>query len=368
MDKDNLFFHETFNNKKVLITGHTGFKGSWLSIWLFLLGAKVFGISNSIPTTPSHFSSCNLQKKLIDIRANICDVKRIREIIQDIQPDFIFHLAAQSLVKVSYQDPFLTWQTNTMGTVSILESLKSIRNKCVAIFITSDKSYDNLEWDWGYRENDKLGGIDPYSASKGSAEFAIRSYSKSFFNNSNIRIGVGRAGNVIGGGDWSKYRLVPDCMKSWAIDQEVIIRNPQSTRPWQHVLEPISGYLILASRLNINEHLKGEAFNFGPPANQNFSVIQVVEEMSKYWNKVKWKIEKDSNSQESDLLKLNCDKALVKLSWEPVWGFNETINQTVKWYKYFYEKKGDLLKISTNQIQNYTNSAILRNLSWTNAQ
>ena len=367
MYKDNLFFHETFKNKKVLITGHTGFKGSWLSIWLFLLGAKVFGISNSVPTTPSHFSSCNLEKKLIDFRANICDVENIEEIIKDIQPDFIFHLAAQSLVKVSYQDPFLTWQTNTMGTVSILESLKSIRNKCVAIFITSDKSYENREWDWGYRENDKLGGIDPYSASKGSAEFAIRSYSKSFFNNSNIRIGVGRAGNVIGGGDWSKYRLVPDCMKSWARDQEVIIRNPQSTRPWQHVLEPISGYLSLASRLDIDEHLRGEAFNFGPPANQNFSVIEVVEEMSKYWDKVKWKIEKDSNSQESDLLKLNCDKALVKLSWEPVWGFNETINQTVKWYKYFYEKKGELLKISTNQIQNYTNSAILKNLSWTNA-
>tara|TARA_B100000212_G_scaffold180953_1_gene136211 strand:- start:881 stop:1984 length:1104 start_codon:yes stop_codon:yes gene_type:complete len=367
MNQDKLVFKEIFHNKKVLITGHTGFKGSWLSLWLCLLGAKVVGISDSIPTTPSNFITCKLENKLIDFRANICDTKKINKIINEVKPDFIFHLAAQSLVKVSYQEPLLTWQTNTLGTVSILESLKCAKNKCVAIFITSDKSYDNLEWPWGYRENDKLGGIDPYSASKGSAEFAIRSYFKSFFNNSNIRIGVGRAGNVIGGGDWSKYRLVPDCMRSWSKGQEAIIRSPESTRPWQHVLEPLSGYLRLASKLYIDKEFSGEAFNFGPPANQNFSVIDVVKEMSKYWEKVKWEIDEASNRKESGLLKLNCDKALTQLSWEPVWDFNKTISQTVNWYKLFYEDKSDLLKISSSQIESYTKSAILKNSPWTNA-
>ena len=361
-------FWNIFNNKKVVITGHTGFKGSWLSIWLYALGAKVFGISNSVPTIPSNFNACKLDNKLIDYRVNICNFEDTKKILDEIKPDFIFHLAAQSLVKEAYKDPLLTWQTNTLGTVSLLESLKSISNKCVSIFITSDKCYENLEWEWGYRENDRIGGIDPYSASKGGAELAINSYSKCFFNQGIVKVGIGRAGNVIGGGDWSPHRLVPDCMKSWSNNEQVVIRNPNSTRPWQHVLEPLSGYLLLASKLYLNQELRGEAFNFGPPANQNFKVMSVVKEMSKYWEKVKWENIKDTSFSESGLLKLNCDKALSKIEWEPVWNFNETIYHTVNWYKNFYEKKDDVFQTSLKQIADYTRSAISKELSWANAK
>ena len=365
---NNEVFWNIFKNKKVIVTGHTGFKGSWLSIWLHTLGAEVFGISNSIPTIPSNFNACKLDNKLIDYRANICNLEDIKEIINEIKPDFIFHLAAQSLVKAAYEDPISTWQTNTIGTVTLLESLKSISNECISIFITSDKCYENLEWDWGYREIDRIGGIDPYSASKGGAELAISSYSKCFFNVGGIKVGIGRAGNVIGGGDWSPYRLVPDCMKSWSKDERVFIRNPDSTRPWQHVLEPLSGYLLLASRLYLNQELRGEAFNFGPPASQNFNVMRVVKEMSKYWDKVKWETTNDRSFDESGLLKLNCDKALSKISWEPVWNFNETIYYTVEWYKKFYLNKDDIYQLTLNQITHYTNSATAKGLSWTNAK
>ena len=368
MNNNNEVFWNTFKNKKVIVTGHTGFKGSWLSIWLYALGAKVFGISKSIPTIPSNFNACNLDNKMIDYRVNICDFENTKKIINEIKPDFIFHLAAQSLVRTAYEDPLLTWQTNTLGTVSVLESLKSISNKCISIFITSDKCYENLEWSWGYREIDRIGGIDPYSASKGGAELAISSYSKCYFNEGEVKVGIGRAGNVIGGGDWSPYRLVPDCMKSWSKNERVVIRNPYSTRPWQHVLEPLSGYLVLASKLYQNKDLRGEAFNFGPPANQNFNVINVVKEMSKYWDKVKWETNKDKSFDESGLLKLNCDKALSKISWEPVWNFNETIHHTVNWYKNFYGEKDDTFEITLSQIKEYTNSAISKGLSWTNAK
>ncbi|MDC3170807.1 CDP-glucose 4,6-dehydratase [Prochlorococcus sp. AH-716-E13] len=368
MNQNKKLFWNIFENKKVVITGHTGFKGSWLSIWLYSLGAKVYGISESVLTDPSNFSACKLSDKLTDHRADICDIEEIKKIIREIKPDFIFHLAAQSLVRVAYENPLLTWQTNTLGTISILESLKSIPNECISIFVTSDKCYENLEWEWGYRENDRIGGIDPYSASKGGAEIAINSYSKCFFNNGGVKVGIGRAGNVIGGGDWSPYRLVPDCMKSWSKNKEVIIRNPNSTRPWQHVLEPLSGYLLLASRLYFQQELRGEAFNFGPSANQNYNVMTVVKEMSKHWDKVKWKTKTVSSFRESGLLKLNCDKAHSKISWEPVWDFNETIYQTVNWYKNFYENQDDVFKTTLNQITDYTNTAILKNLSWTNAK
>ena len=361
-------FWNTFKNKKVIVTGHTGFKGSWLSIWLYVLGAKVFGISKSIPTIPSNFKACNLDNKIIDYRANICDFEDTKKIINEIKPDFIFHLAAQSLVRTSYEDPLSTWQTNTLGTVSVLESLKSISNECISIFITSDKCYENLEWEWGYREIDRIGGVDPYSASKGGAELAISSYSKCFFNEGGVKVGIGRGGNVIGGGDWSPCRLVPDCMKSWSKNERVVIRNPYSTRPWQHVLEPLSGYLVLASKLYQNQDLRGEAFNFGPPANQNFNVISVVKEMSKHWDKVKWETNKDKSFDESGLLKLNCDKALSKISWKPVWNFYETIHHTVNWYKNFYGEKDDTFQITLSQIKEYTNSAIFKGLSWTNAE
>ena len=353
MKKDISFFQETFNNKKVLITGHTGFKGSWLSIWLYLLGAKVFGVSNSIPTNPSHFTACNLEKQLVDFRENICDTKNITSIINDIQPDFIFHLAAQSLVKVSYQDPFLTWQTNTMGTVSILESLKFVQKKCIAIFITSDKSYDNIEWDWGYRENDKLGGIDPYSASKGSAEFAIRSYSESFFKKSNIRIGVGRAGNVIGGGDFSSDRIVPDFINSIKNNRPIVLRNPNATRPWQHVLEPISGYVKLSRELYDKPLNQPSSWNFGPTPQEVYTVEELTSILIDLIGSGSIKIDpKNITLHEAQLLKLNCDKANHILSWYPRWSVKKTIEVTADWYKVYLER-GDLEEITDIQINDY---------------
>jgi CDP-glucose 4,6-dehydratase len=363
--KSNL--NSTFSNKRVLITGHTGFKGSWLSAWLNLLGANVYGYSIDTPTTPCHFDVAKLNTIISDFRADICDYNVLSKYIVDTQPDFIFHLAAQPLVKASYDNPILTWQTNTMGTLNVLESLKLLKKKCVVIFITSDKCYDNVEWIWGYKETDSLGGPDPYSASKGAAELVIKSSIKSFFPKySNIKIGIGRAGNVIGGGDWALDRIVPDCITACSLNKIVELRNPKATRPWQHVLEPLSGYLNLAYKLNLDDSFHGEPFNFGPPANQNNSVGELVVEMSKYWNNIKWK-DVSSNyggPYESGLLKLNCDKALHYLKWKAIWDFETTIKNTVMWYKSYYEDNVDMKKLTENQINSYMSQAVQLNLEW----
>ena len=345
----------SFKNKKVLVTGHTGFKGSWLSLWLNILGAKVIGISNKVPTKPSHYESikdCFFKDLRIDIR----DKDSIKEIIRNYKPDYLFHLAAQPLVRLSYKDPILTWETNLMGTINILEQLRYVEKKCCAVIVTSDKCYDNLEWVWGYKETDKLGGPDPYSASKGAAEIAINSYVKSFFNNeSNVRIASVRAGNVIGGGDWAKDRIVPDCIRSWKDNLAVNLRNPKSTRPWQHVLEPLGGYILLASSLNKSSDLHGESFNFGPDSLQIRSVEEVVNEMSKYWEKVKWEVNVKNSDDlyESSLLKLNCDKALHYLKWHSCLSFSETIKLTVLWYKSFIEDPQNISYSTKKQINEY---------------
>jgi CDP-glucose 4,6-dehydratase len=361
-------FNNVFKDKIVLITGHTGFKGSWLSIWLTELGALVHGISIDIPTEPSHFITANVIGISKDIRLDIRHLNQLKDTVIEIQPDFVFHLAAQPLVRKSYNDPIDTWLTNTIGTINLLETLRSLQKKCTAIFITSDKCYNNVEWEWGYRETDELGGPDPYSASKGAAEIAIRSFVKSYFpKNGNIRIAVGRAGNVIGGGDWAEDRIVPDCIKAWSIGNAVDLRNPKATRPWQHVLEPLSGYLSLASKLYNSSDLHGEPFNFGPPTNQNQSVGELVTLMSSYWDKVKWN---DLSSQydgpyESALLKLNCDKAVHHLKWRAVWGFEETIKETALWYKNFYEKSEiSVSEFTIQQINLYTNNAINNKIQW----
>lgn len=268
MIKENIL--NVFANTKVLVTGHTGFKGSWLSLWLTQLGAQVSGISLGVPTEPSHFAAAGLVERIQDYRLDIRDGTALKSLVQDIQPDFVFHLAAQPLVRRSYADPVETWQTNAMGTINVLEALRGLKNPCVAVLITSDKCYDNVEWVWGYRETDALGGPDPYSASKGAAELAIRSYVRSYFpKDGPVRIGVGRAGNVIGGGDWADDRIVPDCVHAWSRGETVQLRNPLATRPWQHVLEPLSGYLNLAIALHLDAKWHGEPFNFGPPAQQN---------------------------------------------------------------------------------------------------
>ena len=362
-------FGSTFKNKKVLITGHSGFKGSWLSIWLSHLGAKIFGVSDSVVSNPSNYLVCSIPDFVNDFKIDIRDGDKVKSLMKEIQPDFIFHLAAKALVKQSYNNPIDTFTSNVIGTVNILDSLKDIDKKITIVMITSDKVYDNLEWPWGYRENDRLGGKDPYSASKGMAELSIRSYVNSFFGtaSSNIRVGIARAGNVIGGGDWAADRIVPDCMVAWSNDKTVKIRSPHSTRPWQHVLEPLSGYLCLAQNLNLNNENHGEAYNFGPPADQNYSVGKLIEEMSKYWDKVKWTdISKDGNHvHEAGLLKLNCDKALFDLDWKSTLKFHETVKMTLEWYKNYYQNKTQsMYDYTIGQIDTYTKAAKKNNITW----
>lgn len=358
---------QIYANKKILITGHTGFKGSWLAAWLCQMGAHVTGVSIDVPSQPSHFEVINLPQKMDDHRLDIRDTKALQKIIFDLQPDFVFHLAAQPLVKQSYLDPIETWQTNVFGTINVLESLRLLKKQCVAVLITSDKCYDNVEWIWGYRETDALGGPDPYSASKGAAEIAIKSYIKSYFPKTGpVRIAVGRAGNVIGGGDWAVDRIVPDCVRAWSKNQIVELRRPQATRPWQHVLEPLSGYLALGMKLFESQQLHGEPFNFGPPAEQNHAVAELVDQMAQHWSQVKWK---DVSSQyegpyESGLLKLNCDKALAYLNWKAIMNFEETVAMTALWYKNYYEVKIPVAEFTLNQICSYVDKATRQGLLW----
>ena len=353
-----------FKNKTVIITGNTGFKGSWLSLWLKTLGAKVIGISKDIPTNPSNFQLINKDNKIKNYNCDIKDFTKLKKIILKNKPDFFFHLAAQPLVKKSYINPLLTWNSNLLGTVNVLESLRGLKKKCVAVIITSDKSYKNLEIKRGYVEDDRLGGYDPYSASKGAAELAIGSYVKSYFNKKNkIRIGVARAGNVIGGGDWSEDRLLPDCVKSWSINHQVKVRNPKSTRPWQHVLEALSGYILLAVRLQIDSKLHGEAFNFGPNNRHNYSVKSLLNEIKLIWPTIAWSVREDKKKfQESNLLKLNCKKAKKKISWHSVLTFKENIRMTIEWYRAYYNvnKKVNMKKFSENQIKEFTKLILKR--------
>lgn len=350
-------FKNIYKNKTVIVTGHTGFKGSWLSLWLVMMGARVVGISKDIPSKPSHFEVINLKKKIEHINSDICNYKKLSSLFKKYKPDFVFHLAAQSLVKKSYLDPLKTWNTNTIGTLNVLESLKLIKKKTFVVIITSDKSYKNVEISRGYREEDLLGGKDPYSASKGAAEFVIQSYINSFFSHkkNNTFIAVARAGNVIGGGDWSEDRIIPDCAKSYSKNQMVIIRNPMSTRPWQHVLDVIYGYLTLGSKLYKNKNLHGETFNFGPGKQANYKVIYLLEEFKKYWPNFKWKIKGNKNNFfEAKLLKLNSEKAKNKLNWKSKLGIKETSKMVAEWYNFFYKKKKqDIYKFSVKQIYFY---------------
>jgi CDP-glucose 4,6-dehydratase len=346
-----------YNNKNIVVTGHTGFKGSWLVAWLKQLGANLTGIALDPPSFPNHFDSADLANDINDLRIDIRDLDSIKNAIINAKPDFLFHLAAQPIVSVSYNEPVETWNTNVLGTINVLESLRTANHGCFAVIITSDKCYDNVEWEWGYRENDLLGGPDPYSASKGAAEIAIRSYVKSYYssNENTVRIASARAGNVIGGGDWAANRIIPDCVLNWSRNEKVQLRNPFSTRPWQHVLEPLGGYLTLGAALSLNDSLHGEAFNFGPQAQQNHSVLELVKQMSKSWPSVTWaECEPQPNSfYESGLLKLNCDKALHFLKWHAVLDFEETVALTADWYKKFYDSPEDILELTNSQITSY---------------
>ena len=361
--------NNTFKNKTVLITGDTGFKGSWLAIWLNLLGAKVVGLSIDIPSNPSNYQVSNIKSFIKKNRIDIQDKLQVRKVVQETQPDFVFHLAAQSLVRPAYQNPLETFGVNAMGSANVLDALRVLEKNVVAIMITSDKAYDNVEWPWGYRETDTLGGKDPYSASKGMAELVIKSYFESFFkkNDSNVRLAITRAGNVIGGGDWANDRIVVDCIKAWSNNKAVDIRNPNATRPWQHVLEPISGYLLIAANLSKSNNFHGEAYNFGPSSDYSYSVSELINEMQNFWDKVEWNdtSQNETHLHEAGLLKLNCDKALYDLDWRPTLDFQETVKMTIKWYKsYYQDRNSKMYDVTTSQIMEYVDLAESKKISW----
>jgi CDP-glucose 4,6-dehydratase len=344
-----------FKNKKVLITGHNGFKGSWLTIWLNLLGAKVVGISLE---NKDRYNHLNLVKNKIKIKSyffDICNKNKLEQVINREQPDYIFHLAAQSIVFKSILNPRFNWETNVMGLFNLLEAIRKLNKKCCGIIITSDKCYKNLEVKRGYKETDVLGGVDPYSASKASAEILFHSYYETFFKNKkkNIRLCSARAGNVIGGGDWSDNRLIPDCMKMWLKNKTPIIRNPNSTRPWQHVLEALSGYLELALKLDKSNKISGTSFNFSSDKIKNVTVLQFLNKIQNKWPSISWKIKKNNKFYESSLLQLNSSKAKKILNWKARLNINETINFVVEWYKNFKNYRKNTILVTRNQINEY---------------
>lgn len=342
-----------FKNKKVLITGHTGFKGAWLTEWLGMSGANLMGISREAATNPNlhEYSTASIDSRIIDIR----DRKALNEAFSSFQPEIVFHLAAQPLVRYSYKEPIETYETNVIGTLNVLEACKKVGPKAV-VMITTDKCYENKEWVWGYRENDPMGGFDPYSSSKGCAEILIASYRNSFFNiaqygkTHNTLVASARAGNVIGGGDWSESRLIPDIVKSIQKSEKVNIRSPYATRPWQHVLDPLCGYMMLAQKLFRGETLFAGGWNFGPDDDSNLEVVEMVKMMQKSWPEVEYNIQNDSKFHEANLLKLDCSKARYKLNWQPKLRADQAIEWTSLWYKKFYQDKKVVTK---DQIECY---------------
>jgi len=368
--KNNYMFGNIFHGKKVLITGNTGFKGSWLSSWLLLCNADIYGFSIDVPSEPSMFKTLGLEVKIHHKFGDIRNKDEFNLYVEEVRPDFIFHLAAQAIVSTSYSQPFDTITTNVVGTASVLEAVKNIDYNCVVILITSDKAYDNVEWIWGYRENDAMGGKDVYSGSKGAAELVIKSYWNSFIKSkSNIKLGIARAGNVIGGGDWSADRIIVDSIKAFSTNNCVEIRSPKATRPWQHVLEPLSGYLVLAQNLYESVDQNGEAFNFGPKAELTKTVLQLVKDLASQWGFKGDEIVKVTGEvpfEEAKLLKLNCDKALAYLNWHSTLHYEQTVQLISDWYKSFYQNKEDnMLTLTMNQIEYYIVEAQKQGLNWT---
>lgn len=367
-------FANAYKGRRVFVTGHTGFKGSWLAAWLTQLGATVAGYSLEIPTQPSHFEAMNLAKHVEDLRGDIRSREDLVTAMKRFRPDVVFHLAAQALVRKSYEDPVTTFEANMLGTMNVLEAVRQTPSVAAVVMITSDKCYRNDEWVWGYRETDHLGGADPYSASKGCAEIIAHSYFQSFFAQGPACATV-RAGNVIGGGDWALDRIVPDCARAWANNTSVQIRSPWATRPWQLVLEPLSGYLLLGSRLLDNGdspfNPRGQAYNFGPAADVNNTVAEVVEALGRHWPGFRHEMDLSGQAgmKECTLLKLCCDKALAHLGWKATLTFDETIRYTAEWYHRFYKGEGNkasaMLEYSLGQISAYVNAAEQRGQIWT---
>lgn len=359
-------FNKIYKDKTVLVTGHTGFKGSWLVYWLNQLGAKVIGYSLEAPTTPNHIDLLDLD--IISVIGDIRDQKKLNKTFKKYTPDIVFHLAAQPLVRISYENPIETYEINVIGTLKVFEACKKHNVKAI-VNITSDKAYENKEWIWGYRENDPMGGYDPYSSSKGCADLLASSYRNSYFNpekykiTHNTLLATCRAGNVIGGGDWAKDRLISDIVLSIIKNKKVTIRNPKATRPWEHVLEPLSGYLCIGQKLLECKQEYAEAWNFGPYDEENITVEEVVKKVKKYWNKIKYEICHTPNQpHEATLLKLDCSKAHLKLKWKSVWESDLSFKKTIEWYKAYYEENK---KIHThNDLVEYINYAKKQNLEW----
>ena len=348
-------FSNIYRGKKILLTGHTGFKGTWLTTWLLHLGANVIGVSKDIPTNPSMFNILKLSDKIRNVILDIRNFKDISKVISDDKPDFVFHLAAQAIVSTSYTNPLETISSNTMGTTNVLEALRISNHQCTAIIITSDKAYDNVEQVWGYKENDQMGGKDIYSGSKGAAELIIKSYYHSFFKlrESNVCLAVARAGNVIGGGDWSKNRLIPDSIRSSIRNKTIVLRNPNFNRPWQFVLEPIKGYLILAKKQFKNPLKFSTAWNFGNKSKSVTTVSQIVEYIIDYWGSGKLKKLSKNKVYEQENLQLNSSKAMILLKWKPTYNVKQSVEVTTEWYYQVLKLKKKPSEVTDKQIEKY---------------
>ncbi len=343
-----------WSGKKVFLTGHTGFKGSWLSLWLQNMGAILKGYSLEINTKPALFKLANIDSNMESELGDIRNLEKLSQSIVSFNPDIIIHMAAQPLVRHSYEKPVETFNTNIMGTVNVLESARKCPNLKSIVCITTDKCYENNETHRAYKENDPMGGYDPYSSSKGCAELVISAYKRSFFSKQDSpSLASARAGNVIGGGDWAEDRLIPDILRAFEKSENVLIRNPHAVRPWQHVLEPLSGYLVLAQELFLYGDEFAEAWNFGPSDDDCKSVSWILDKMVNFWgNDASWSIDNESNPHEAGILKLDCSKALQRLEWRPKWSLEKTLNSIVDWHRVFVDK-GDLRNESLNQIHKY---------------
>lgn len=349
-----------YAGRRVLVTGDTGFKGSWLSIALAELGAEVSGLALPAERAEDHYAAAGLGEIIWHHDGDIRDPATVDHVMRDARPDIVFHLAAQPLVRKSYADPKTTFDTNVGGAVNVLEAVRRAEGLCALVFITSDKCYKNKEWIWGYRENDELGGKDPYSASKAAAELLFASYAASYFDGrAKFGAATTRAGNVIGGGDWNDDRIVPDCMRALLAGRPIVLRNPGATRPWQHVLEPVFGYLLLGARLMEDPKRYSGSYNFGPRPEAVRTVGDLAESVVRYWGSGEVVVQQDPNApHEAGLLQLSCDKARQYLDWQAVWGFESTIRETVGWYHEVAAQGRPALETSRRQIRRYLEDAV----------
>lgn len=358
-------FNNIYSGKNVLITGHTGFKGSWLSLWLKKLDANVIGFALEPPTEPSLFNICKLDEKITSVIGDIRDENKIKDVFEKYKPDIIFHLAAQPIVRRSYEEPKATFETNIMGTVNILQAAKKTDTVQAVVVITTDKCYQNKEWVYGYREIDPVGGYDPYSSSKACVELVVSSYRNSFYKERGIALASVRAGNVIGGGDWAEDRLIPDFVRAVLEDKDIIIRNPLATRPWQHVLEPLSGYLWLGALMFHNKEKYSSAWNFGPKDTDVLNVDEILKLSINSWGKGSIELDKSYKLHEANLLKLDISKAKAYLKWIPLYDVNKAVENTISWYKAYYENKYEnMYEYTLNQIDEYEKKAKELNLIW----